>query len=239
MRSCGPARPPTTRCGGRRSPASKTSARLRSSCARARRTWRRRSPSPAGQGCRWRFAAAGTASPGARSTEGMLIDAAPMDSTGRLEGELATIGAGARLGAVYDALGGARPHDRRPAAGRPSGSPGSRSAAGSGSSAAQHGLTCGQPARGRGRARRRAGRRRASSSGAVLGAARRRRRALRRGHRARVRDRAGAGRDRVRPGLRRTARAASPRRLAGAGRPTRPTRSPRACCSTAAADALR
>ena len=47
---------------------------------------------------------------GRSSTEGTLIDVGPMDEV-RLDGELATIGAGARLGAIYDALA-TRPHDR-------------------------------------------------------------------------------------------------------------------------------
>jgi FAD/FMN-containing dehydrogenase len=70
---------------------------------------------------------------GHSSTTGVLIDVSPMDAIELGDGRV-TVGGGARLGRIYDALA---PHGVAIAGGcaRPSGSPASRSAAGSGSSA--------------------------------------------------------------------------------------------------------
>ena len=75
-------------------------------------TSRRRSPSPAARGCRRGAVAAATASRATRRRTGSC------STSGRWtawpsRGGVATIGAGARLGAVYDALDAGRPHDPR------------------------------------------------------------------------------------------------------------------------------
>ena len=72
---------------------------------------------------------------GRSTTTGMVIDVGPLDSVSVSDG-VATIGAGARLGAVYDALLEHGVDASPPAADRRSASRGSRSAAGSGSWAA-------------------------------------------------------------------------------------------------------
>ena len=103
------------------------------------------SPRCSQPGSRWPCAAAGTASPAARRPAGVVIDVGPMDGVA-VDGDVATIGAGARLGRVYDALEPARAHDgggvragrrdrradarRRPGAPRPPPRPDLRSAAG-------------------------------------------------------------------------------------------------------------
>ena len=79
---------------------------------------------------------------GRSSTEGTLIDVGPMDEV-RLDGELVTIGAGARLGAIYDALA---PHGRTLVAGcGPTvGIAGLALGGGIGILSRKHGLTCDQ-----------------------------------------------------------------------------------------------
>ncbi len=74
---------------------------------------------------------------GSSSTTGIVVDITPMRSVS-VEGGVVTVGAGARLGDLYDALAA---HDLTIPAGcgPPSGSPGSPSAAGWGSSAAATG----------------------------------------------------------------------------------------------------
>ena len=124
---------------------------------------------------------------GRSTTTGTLIDVSPMNEV-RLDGELATIGAGARLGAIYDALAA---HGRTIVAGcGPTvGIAGLTLGGGIGILGRRYGLTCDQLVAATGRARRRADRRHRRPPRPVVGAARRRRRALRRRHGARVQDR--------------------------------------------------
>ena len=105
---------------------------------------------------------------GRSTTEGVVIDVTPLDSV-TVEDERATIGAGARLGAVYDALDA---HGLTiPAGCGPTvGIAGLTLGGGLGILGRLHGLTSDSAARGAGRARRRARRRR--RRGAAVGAAR-------------------------------------------------------------------
>ena len=216
------------RSGGPRSRASTTSARRRSSAAQSAAGRR------GGARLRPRGAAAvavrsgGHCFAGRSTSEGVVIDVSPMDSVDVAEGERATIGAGARLGDVYDALDAHGLHDpRRLRPDRRDRRPDARRRARDPRPPARADL--GQPARRAGRARRRPGRRR-DERGPPVGAARRRRRALRRRHLARVRDDPGAA---AQPPSSWRGRPATPRALIAAwqgGRPPRRTRSPRACC---------
>ncbi len=70
---------------------------------------------------------------GHSTTRGVVIDASPMRSIS-VDGEVATVGAGARLGDVYDALDCSTISPSPPERAHRSGSPGSRWAAGSASS---------------------------------------------------------------------------------------------------------
>ena len=124
---------------------------------------------------------------GRSSTRGVLVDVSPIDSVSVAD-SVATIGAGARLGDVYDAL---EPHGVTIAAGcGPTvGIAGLALGGGLGILGRRHGLTSDQLARRAGRARRRPRRRlrRAARRRPVLGAARRRRLPVRRADRAQLR----------------------------------------------------
>ena len=138
---------------------------------------------------------------GRSSTTGMVIDVGPLDSVSVSDG-VATIGAGAKLGAVYDAL---LVHGVTIAAGcgPEVGIAGLTLGGGLGIMGRREGLTCDQLlgaelvlADGRRRDVRRGAR-----AGAVLGAARRRRRAFRDRHGVHVPHRGRARGDRLRPAL--------------------------------------
>ena len=154
---------------------------------------------------------------GRSSTTGTLIDVGPMDTV-TVAGELATIGAGARLGAVYDALAA---HGRTVVAGC------GPTVGISGLAARRRDRDPRPPARAHerparvraGGARRRAHRRvrcRAPPR-PVLGAARRRRRALRRADAAHAADASRGDDDRVRPDAAARAGAERDRAVAAVG----------------------
>ena len=165
---------------------------------------------------------------GRSSTAGIVLDVSPLSSV-RVAGELATVGAGTRLGDLYDELAAARSHARgrlRPL-GRDRGPDARRRAR----AARPHLRADLRPAGRRpGRPGRRAGRRvrRAARPRPLLGAARRGRRDPRRRHVARAAHASGAGRDELPPHLAGRRRAGRRRGLAGvgAGRAGRPGRQP-------------
>ena len=167
---------------------------------------------------------------GRSSTGGIVLDVTPMHAVEYADGTV-TIGAGARLGDVYDALD---PHGVTiPAGCGPDvGIAGLTLGGGLGILGRRDGLTADalRAARVTLPAAARSARRGARAR-PVLGAARRGRRAGRRRHRAHVRHRPGARADELPPRLAGRGRGGADRRLAGVVAGRRRTRSPRASSS--------